>query len=152
MSSAAEFKQRNVGAAYRPDWATPPDLFAKYDEEFYFTLDAAARHDNAKCARYLGPLDDALTYDKLDWREEVVWLNPPYDASLARWVERASYWASKGATVCCLIPAHTDTRWWHKYVEGRAEVRFIKGRIRFVGAPYNAPFPSCLIVFRPEAP
>ncbi len=146
MSSAAEFKQRNVGAAYRPDWSTPPELFAKIDAEFHFTLDAAASAMNAKVAQYFD--HDALTRD---WNGEVVWLNPPYDASLARWVEKASREATKGATVVCLIPARTDTRWWHKYVEGRAEVRFIKGRIRFVGAPFNAPFPSCFVIFRPTS-
>lgn len=147
MSSAAEFKQRNVGAAYRPDWATPPDLFAKYDAEFHFTLDAAASAANAKCLLYFDREKDGLVHS---WGSHVVWCNPPYGASLAVWVAKAAHAAQHGATVCLLIPARTDTRWWHQYIEGRAEVRFIKGRIRFVGAPYNAPFPSCLVVMRPE--
>lgn len=146
MSAAADFKQRNVGAAYRPDWETPAELFARIDAEFDFTLDAAASHDNAKCARYLTKEHDALTSG---WGSHTVWLNPPYDASLALWVAKARHAAHSGATVVCLIPARTDTRWWHQYVEGIAEVRFIKGRIRFVGAPYNAPFPSCLVIYRP---
>jgi site-specific DNA-methyltransferase (adenine-specific) len=146
MSSAAEFKQRNVGASYRPDWETPPELFAKIDAEFGFTMDVAASSLNTKCEWFM--------VDGLDqsWGRNVCWCNPPYDRALAKWVAKASEEASQGATVVMLIPARTDTRWWHQYVEGRAEVRFIKGRIRFVGAPYNAPFPSCLVVFRPSLP
>lgn len=143
MSNAADFKQRNVGAAYRPDWETPPELFAKIDAEFHFTIDAAANARNTKCDWFL---EDGL---EQSWGRNIVWLNPPYDATLAKWVAKASAEAKEGATVVCLIPARTDTRWWHQYVEGKAEVRFIKGRIRFVGAPFNAPFPSCLVVFRP---
>lgn len=146
MSSAADFKQRNVGAAYRPDWETPAELFARIDAEFGFTLDAAASHDNAKCARYLTKEHDALTSG---WGSHVVWLNPPYDTSLALWVAKARSAAANGATVCCLLPARTDTRWWHEHVEKIAEVRFIKGRIRFIGAPFNAPFPSCFVIYRP---
>lgn len=146
MSTAAEFKQRNVGANYRPDWATPPELFAKYDAEFHFTLDVCASPENAKCANYITPEMNGLA---CDWSREVCWMNPPYDAGLTKWVAKAAS-ESRHATVVCLIPARTDTRWWHEHIEGKAEVRFIKGRIRFVGAPFNAPFPSCLVVMRPS--
>lgn len=144
MSTASDFKQRNVGEKYRPDWETPPELFAKIDAEFHFGIDAAANSQNTKCEWFL---EDGLN---LDWGRNVIWLNPPYDASLPRWVAKARAESDAGATVVCLLPARTDTRWWHEHVEGRAEVRFIKGRIRFVGAPFNAPFPSCFVIYRPE--
>lgn len=146
MSAAKDWKQRNAGTAYRQDWETPPELFAKIDAEFHFTIDAAANYENRKCDWYFDRIADGL---RQSWGRNIVWLNPPYDASLAEWVAKAREASEEGATVVCLIPARTDTRWWHAHVEGRAEVRFIKGRIRFVGAPYNAPFPSCLVVFRP---
>lgn len=140
--------RRNATALFtarRDDWETPPDLFARLDAEFGFTLDAAATPKNAKCARYFTRDDDAL---RQDWGREVVWLNPPYGREIARWVRRAWVAARYGATVVCLVPARTDAGWWHDdAMDG--EVRFLRGRIRFVGAPYNAPFPSAVVVFRP---
>ncbi len=149
MSKAKDFQQRNSGVAYRQDWETPADLFARLNAEFHFTLDAAANAANAKLPAYFTAEQNSF---QQDWGSHVVWLNPPYDGTLSAWVQKARHAADRGATVVCLIPARTDTRWWHAEVEGRAEVRFIKGRIRFVGAPFNAPFPSCLVIFRPASP
>lgn len=131
------------------EWATPQDLFVALDAEFHFTLDAAASHDNAKTHKFLTVEDDALGRD---WggQGEVVWLNPPYGNTLAAFVEKAWVESLKGATVVCLVPARTDTGWWHDFA-ARGEVRFIRGRVRFGGAPSNAPFPSAVVVFRPQA-
>ena len=131
----------------RQDWATPQAFFDLVDAEFGFTLDAAADDTNAKCATYLTEEDDALTHQ---WRG-VVWCNPPYGRALRGFVEHGYRCAQAGATVVMLIPARTDTAYWHDYVMRAAEVRLIRGRLVFgTGeARANAPFPSALVVFRP---
>lgn len=128
-------------------WSTPPDLFAKLDAEFGFTLDVCAVAENAKCLRYFTPEVDGL---KQKW-EGTVWMNPPYGRSIGVWVRKAYLSARAGAVVVCLLPARTDTRWWHEYVTHAHEHWFIKGRLKFGGAPSGAPFPSAVVVFRPSA-
>jgi phage N-6-adenine-methyltransferase len=133
--------------AVRMDWETPPEFFAALDAEFHFTLDVCATTENAKCERYISEDVDALS---VDWSNEVCWMNPPYGAEIPKWMAKA--WnESRHSTVVCLVPARTDTRWWHQYAE-RGERRFVQGRIRFVGARYNAPFPSAIVVFRRASP
>jgi site-specific DNA-methyltransferase (adenine-specific) len=131
-------------------WETPPEVFAPLDAEFGFTLDAAALPETAKCARYFTPADDALAQD---WGRETVWLNPPYGRAIGAFMRKAAASARAGATVVCLVPARTDTAWWHEDVLGaRAEVRFVRGRIRFLldGAPKDAaPFPCAIVIHRP---
>lgn len=131
--------------ADRIDWETPPEVFAPLHAEFGFTLDVCALPRNAKCARFFTPDDDGAVQD---WGREVCWMNPPYGIEIRRWMRKA-YQASKaGATVVCLIPSRTDAGWWHDYAM-RGEVRFIRGRIRFVGGQFNAAFPTAIVVFRP---
>ena len=135
--------------AVREDWETPPELFAKWDARFDFTLDVCATPANAKCARFFSPADDGLAQD---WGVDVCWMNPPYGREIPKWMAKALDASRRGATVVCLVPARTDTRWWHGIVEAAcAFYEFVPGRIRFVGAPYNAPFPSAVVVFRPAA-
>jgi phage N-6-adenine-methyltransferase len=133
-------------SAKRPDWATPPELFAKWDAEFGFTLDAAALPHNAKCARYFTPDDDGLAQS---WGTETVWVNPPYGAQIAAWMRKAWQSSKYGATVVLLVPARTDTRWWHDHAM-KGEIRFLRGRIKFVGATASAPFPCALVIFRAQ--
>ena len=142
--------------AMRDDWATPASVFDPLNAEFGFTLDAAALPHNAKCERYLTPEDDALdevTYWGNRRQREVVWLNPPYGhKNLLLWMGRArreAQWCA--ATVVCLVPAHTGQRWWHEHVaDGKAsEIRWLRGRVKFVGAAGCAPFPSCVVIYRP---
>jgi len=143
------------------EWSTPSDLFADLNEEFHFTLDAAASRENCKVSNYLGPdhilpgCQDALG---CDW-QGVVWLNPPY-SKCREFIAKAATEARKGCTVVCLVPSRTDTRWWHEHVWDRkkfpsqpranVEVRFVRGRLRFGGASAGAPFPSVVIVFEPD--
>ena len=129
----------------RTDWATPDDLFRLISLEFPFELDVCATPENAKCTRYFTAQQDALTQD---WENAVCWMNPPYGREISRWMEKAFHESRRGATVVCLVPARTDTAWWHKYAV-RGEVRFLRGRIRFVGANHPAPFPNALVIFRP---
>lgn len=124
-------------------WSTPQDFFERLDDEFHFTLDPCATIDNAKCQRFFTVEDDGLAQN---WDGERVFMNPPYGRGIGAWVKKA--YESK-ALVVCLLPARTDTRWWHDYViGGGAEVRFIKGRLKFGKAIYNAPFPSAVVIFR----
>lgn len=130
----------------RTDWETPPEFFAALDAEFGFTLDVCATAENAKCARYHDEVTDGLARN---WAGEVCWMNPPYGAEIPKWIAKAHAESQRGATVVCLVPARTDTRWWHDYAEQASERRFVKGRLRFVGAPFTAPFPCVVLVFRP---
>lgn len=76
-----------------------------------------------------------------------VFCNPPYGRELPKWIKKAHDEAEKGALVVMLIPARTDTRAFHDYIYHQAEIRFLRGRIRFVGSKWNAPFPSMVVIF-----
>lgn len=128
-------------------WETPQELFDRLDAEFHFTLDACAIESNAKCERFYSPEQDGLS---LPW-EGTVWCNPPYGRNVWRWCEKASNSAANGATVVMLLPARTDTKWFHRWIYGRAEIRFLAGRLKFGGAQNSAPFPSMIVIFRPNA-
>lgn len=135
-------------APQRYDWSTPQRFFDRLAREFSFTLDVAASERTAKCDRYFTPEDDGLAQS---WRGEVCWMNPPYGREIAKWMRKAIEEAQDGATVVCLIPARTDTAWWHDYAL-LGEIRFVRGRIRF-GRPlarnHDAPFPCAVVVFHP---
>lgn len=132
--------------AGRPDWATPPSVFDPLNAEFGFTLDVCASTENTKVEWFFDEQADALN---LPWGNGVCWMNPPYGRDLGRWVQKAYESSQGGATVVCLVPARTDTAWWHDWVEGKAETRFVRGRIKFNGALKDAPFPSVVLVYRP---
>lgn len=125
-------------------WETPQDFFDRLDAEFHFDLDVCALPENAKCKRYFTPTQDGLLQD---WRG-VCWMNPPYGRKIGLWVRKAYETAvSGGGTVVCLLPARTDTAWWHDYAM-KGEVRFIRGRLKFGGSKNSAPFPSAVVVFK----
>lgn len=125
------------------DWETPQELFDEMDDEFHFTIDVCAVAQNTKHPNYFSPEDDALTSD---W-QGICWMNPPYGREIGKWVKKAYEESLKGATVVCLIPSRTDTAWWHDYAM-KGEIRFIRGRIKFSGHKWNAPFPSALVIFK----
>lgn len=126
-------------------WATPQDFFDALDAEFHFTLDACAVKENAKCAAYYTPEQNGLDQP---WTGQV-WCNPPYGRNVGQWVKKAHDTASGGCVVM-LLPARTDTRWFHDYIYGKTEVRFIKGRLKFGGCQNAAPFPSMVVIFGGE--
>ncbi|MBA8760793.1 adenine methyltransferase [Staphylococcus schleiferi subsp. coagulans] len=127
------------------EWTTPQSFFDRINQEFGFTLDPCSDGENAKCQKYYTPNNDGL---KQDWSKDTVFMNPPYGRDIKFWVEKAYKESLKGATVVCLIPARTDTTYWHDYIFGKAsEIRFIKGRLKFGGSKNSAPFPSALVVF-----
>jgi phage N-6-adenine-methyltransferase len=119
-------------------WETPPEVFGPLEAEFHFTLDVCAQPETAKCPRYFTPEDDGLAQP---W-EGICWMNPPYGRGVEQWIRKAYESSLTGATVVCLVKATPDTRWWHAYTP-HAEVRWVPGRVRFVGAPGPAPFPVC---------
>jgi len=125
-------------------WATPQDFFDKLNAEFGFTLDVCALPENAKCERYFTQLDNGL---EQTW-QGICWMNPPYGREIGLWVRKAYESSLNGTTVVCLLPARTDTSWWHTWVKDGAEVRFIRGRLKFGGSKNSAPFPSAVAVFR----
>ena len=126
-----------------PEWATPQDFFNKLDEEFHFDLDVCATPENAKCEKYFTKNDDGLSQQ---WGG-VVYCNPPYGREIGKWVEKCSKY--DGIAVM-LLPARTDTRWFHDFIYGKSEIRFIKGRLKFGGSKNSAPFPSMVVVFNKD--
>ena len=127
-------------------WATPQDFFDRLNEEFHFTLDPCATERTAKCKRYYTPEVDGL---KQDWGGETVFCNPPYGREIGLWVKKCYDESRKpGTVVVMLIPARTDTAWFHDWVYHKAEVRFVRGRLKFGGSTNSAPFPSMVVVFR----
>ena len=128
-------------------WETPQNLFDKLDKEFNFTLDVCATDETAKCNNYFTPKENGLIQE---WRGNC-WMNPPYGREIGIWIKKAWEESKKGAKVVCLIPARTDTKYWHEYIfTYAAEIRFIKGRIKFGNSKNSAPFPSALVIFDKE--
>lgn len=125
------------------EWYTPQDFFDALDVEFAFTLDPCATKENTKCTKFYTQEEDGLSKD---WSGERVFCNPPYGRAIGGWVEKCARGGSELAVM--LIPARTDTKWWHEYIQGKAEVRFIKGRLKFGGSKNSAPFPSAVVIFR----
>lgn len=121
----------NRFASKKQEYETPKKLFDKLNNEFNFTIDVCADTYNKKVEKYYSEEDDALTKD---W-DGICWMNPPYK-DLKTWIAKAYKESLKGATVVCLIPARTNTNWWHEYCM-RGEIRFIKGRPKFEGCKYG---------------
>jgi phage N-6-adenine-methyltransferase len=126
------------------EWETPREFFDAVNAAFHFDLDVCATNGNTKCKRYFTKEEDGLSRE---W-QGTCWMNPPYGREISLWVRKA-YESSleAGTVVVCLLPARTDTAWWHDYVIAHAKrVYFVKGRLRFSGKG-PAPFPSALVVF-----
>jgi phage N-6-adenine-methyltransferase len=124
-------------------WATPKDFFDELDKTYKFTLDVCATAENAKCAKFFTEEDDGLAQE---WVGRI-WMNPPYGRDIGKWMAKAREAGRvPGNTVVCLVPARTDTAWWHDYaMYGR--VVFIRGRLKFGDSKNSAPFPSALVVY-----
>ncbi|GEA16775.1 DNA N-6-adenine-methyltransferase of bacteriophage [Moorella sp. E308F] len=128
------------------EWETPQELFDQLNEEFHFDLDPCATPQNAKCAQFFTKKENGL---KQDWFG-TVFMNPPYGREIKQWVQKAYEEAEKGCTVVCLLPARTDTSWFHDYCL-KGEIRFLRGRLKFGSAKNSAPFPSMIVIFRKKA-
>ena len=123
-------------------WATPQAFFDKYDAVYNFELDVWATKENAKREKYFTEEDDGLAQE---WTG-VCWMNPPYGREIIHWMKKAYESSLQGATVVCLVPARTDTKWWHEYAM-KGDIEFIRGRLKFGGSKNSAPFPSAVVVF-----
>lgn len=132
-------------------WATPPEVFIPLDEEFKFTLDPCATAATAKCAKFFTELENGL---EQSWQGERVFMNPPYGREIYAWTEKARLEAARTTLVVGLLPASTDLAWWHSdVVAAEAEVRYIRGRVRFLtDGPYRASgfFASVIVIWRPK--
>lgn len=139
------------------EWETPDKLYNDLHKEFGFTLDPCATKENHKCDKFY--TIDTNGLDK-DWTGEIAFVNPPYGRQIGKWVKKCYEENKKGVLCVMLIPSRTDTKWFHSYIYGKAEIRFLKGRLKFVNRllpSYKedgnfklspAPFPSMVVVFR----
>lgn len=130
----------------KQDWETPQDFYDQLNKEFSFTLDPASTEKNHKCDKYFTQEQDGLTKS---WQGETVFCNPPYGRGIGAWVEKG-YLESrdKDTTVVMLLPSRTDTSWFHDWIYGKSEIRFIRGRLKFGGSKNSAPFPSMVVVYK----
>lgn len=129
------------------EWATPQAFFDELNKEFAFTLDPCATAQNAKCSRFFTKEINGLAQS---WRGETVFCNPPYGRDISKWVAKAfaETAAGGGTIVVMLIPARTDTAYFHDYIYGKHEIRFVRGRLHFNDSKAGAPFPSMVVVMR----
>lgn len=146
---------KNKFDSVKTDWSTHWDFFNPLNNEFNFTVDASADAENRKVDRYWDKQIDGL---KQDWSNEVVWCNPPYGRNVPEWLKKGQEAAKNGATSVFLIPAKTNTIWFHKLCLAADEIRFVKGRPKFYNyanedkeAVHGLPIPLCLVIYRPES-
>ena len=130
------------------EWTTPKAFYDQLNQEFNFTLDPCSTHENAKCKKHFTIKENGLVQS---WKNEIVFCNPPYGREIVKWVKKA-YYESKvnHAKVVMLIPARTDTSYFHDYIYGKAEIRFLRGRLKFGEGKNSAPFPSMIVIFTKE--
>lgn len=130
------------------EWATPQDLYDKLDREFGFEVDVCATKENSKCGEsFWSKKDDGL---KQDWEARHCFMNPPYGREIGKWIQKA--YESKANVVVAVLPARTDTKWFHDFIYKKptVEIRFLKGILKFGGSKNSAPFPSMIVIFRPK--
>ena len=127
-------------------WSTPHDFFDTLNQEFNFTLHPCATTENAKCQKFYTIKENGLSQN---WEGERVFCNPPYGRAVKDWVKKCFIESQKPNTlVVLLIPARTDTSYFHDYIYKKTkEIRFVRGRLRFGSAKNSAPFPSMVVVF-----
>lgn len=135
---------RVIFSSEKDNWATPKYLFDDLDKEFHFTLDVCADEQNHKCDKYYTKEVNGL---KKLWNG-VVFMNPPYGKDIGKWIKKAYDERRNCDVIVMLLPVRTDTSWFHDYIYQKAEIRFIKGRIKFDGAKWGAPFPSMVAIYR----
>lgn len=137
---------KSLFSSQSSEWTTPQSLFDDLNLEFNFTLDPAATKENAKCTKFFTLEDDGLIQD---WSKERVFCNPPYGRVIGMWVKKM---ATEEVEICVgLLPARTDTRWFHEYIYNKAEIRFLQGRIKFGDSKNSAPFPSMIVVWNKKS-
>jgi len=127
------------------EWATPQSFYERLDEVHSFTLDPCSDLQNKKCKKFYTTEDNGLVQS---WQGEVVFMNPPYGRQIKNWIRKAYQEGQKpGTRVVCLLPARTDTKYWHDYCMKAETIHFVKGRLKFGDSKNAAPFPSAVVVF-----
>ena len=136
--------QKTLFSSKSDEWETPQEFFDKLDEEFHFDIDLAATSENSKCKHREGHYSNAFSSKKYSCF--MYWCNPPY----SKCKEFVKFVSDENINCVMLLPSRTDTRWFHEYIYNKpnVEIRFIKGRLKFSGAKFNAPFPSMLVIFK----
>lgn|SRR5574341_743717 len=136
----------SAGHANKDLWSTPSKVYNPLNDEFRFTLDPCCVAETAKCSKFFTPVEDGL---KQNWSGEIVFCNPPYSrGNIDLWVKKCYEESQKPNTiVVALLPVSTSSDWFHNWVWGKAELRFVKRRVRFVGAPFTAPFSSVIAIY-----
>ena len=131
------------------DWETPQEFFDKLNWRFGpFDLDPCASAQSTKCAKFFTEQEDGIAQE---WTHHTAFVNPPYGRGIEKWIKKSyEESAKKDTKVVMLIPARTDTKYWHNYVMKAAEVYFVKGRLKFGDSNNSAPFPSAVVVFDGE--
>lgn len=136
---------KSKGCAQKDKWETPTKIFEQISKQYNFTLDPCCEKHTAKCPKFYTEQENGLLQN---WNGETVFVNPPYSrGNIDLWMKKCYEESLKGITIVALIPVSTSAKWWHKYVWNKADIQFFKGRIRFVGAPFTAPFSSCLAIW-----
>jgi phage N-6-adenine-methyltransferase len=151
MAAVKPLKRRDMAdfteerfAAKSVEYETPLSLFEPLNAEFGFELDVCATHDNKKVDNCYTMAENGL---KQHW-VGTCWCNPPYGREMPKWIQKAIDTSERGFTVVMLIPARTNTGWWHDLVLPNAEVRFVRGRPKFNGGKHGLPFPLAICVFK----
>jgi len=137
-------------SSVKMDWETPMEVYNPLDLEFGFTLDFCATNENKKHNHFYSEEQNALLQNPIG---EIIFCNPPYGNKIKDFVKKCSE-LSINNTIVMLIPARTDTLYFHKYIYNKAEIRFVKGRIKFIGnqkGSGSAPFPSMIVIFKNKA-
>lgn len=136
---------QSKGCDQKDRWETPDELFQKLDYMYHFTLDPCAEPHTAKCKRFYTEQDNGLTKS---WMGDTVFVNPPYSrGNIDLWVEKCYMESKNGAIVVALLPVSTSSDWFHNWIIGKADLKFVNKRVRFKGAPYTAPFSSVIVIW-----
>ena len=126
-------------------WSTPQYIFDELNREFSLGVDVCATPENAKLPHFFTKEMDGLSQS---WINKRCWMNPPYGREIGKWVEKADVGGAE--VVVALLPARTDTRWFHDHIYKRHEIRFIRGRLKFGDSKNSAPFPSMIVIFKTQ--
>ena len=143
---------KGLFSSNKQDWCTPQQLYDELNREFNFVADVAATEENKKAPFCYTPETDGLN-NTWNFKGGAVFCNPPYGTELKKWVKKAYEEYQNGATVVMLIPARTDTSYFHDYIYHKAEIRFLRGRLKFtdekgIEGKTTAPFPSMVVIWR----
>ncbi len=128
------------------EWETPQDLFDKLHKIHNFDLDVCAAPGVQKCPTFFSKVTDGLSQNWKLFSKSCCWMNPPYGREIRKWMRKAYHESQKGCKVVCLVPARTDTQWWHEYAM-KGEIQFLRGRLKFSKNKNAAPFPSAIVIF-----